>query len=653
VEITDTRERTRPTPGSRLRRAGALVLALGATLALVASAAATPTLTWSAASPVTAGLDGVSCPSFGVCVATAGTAARINTSPTSSTTWNAASTGATHTLLAVSCAPETTVCAAVGDSGQIAATANAQAGASSSWSATTSPDSANNLTSVSCPTTSFCLAVDNHGDAVYSTSPSGGSWTLVSGIDSTTALTSVSCASSALCAATDASGNILVSTTPTVSAPWTAADSDVTGVGAVACSLGGTCVAVTSTGKAVASANPSAGLSSTWSDTHISSHALTAVNCTTGGLCVAGDSSGAVFESDVPAAMSPSWSTQSPDGVAITGVSCAIDGVCAAVDASGDALTATLPAPTVATGSGTAASQTTATLSATVTPSDATITDCHFNYGTSTGYGASVPCSSTPSPNGGAQTVTAQISGLTASTTYDFQVVATSDDGTSSGANATLTTPAPLKAPLTITGTPAVGDTLTCALGVSVPAGLTVTYKWVRDTTTIAGATGGTYVVALADQSHHLYCGATVSGDGGSATSSSGYVAVPAETLGTINETTITKPVVAGGTVTTTVTCSPQALSECTISLRLTTGTGRHATAIGSKTERIAIGASLSVSVAVNATGRNLIAHRHHVKATLTVSGTIVGVISGTIKKQSVVLTASGHARRRAARDGG
>ena len=64
-----------------------------------------------------------------------------------------------------------------------------------------------------------------------------------------------------------------------------------------------------------------------------------------------------------------------------------------------------------------------------MTPSDATITGCHFNYGTSTGYGASVPCSSTPSANGGAQTVTAQISGLTASTTYDFQVVASSADG--------------------------------------------------------------------------------------------------------------------------------------------------------------------------------------------------------------------------------
>ena len=174
MEITDTRERTRWTLGSRLRRTGALVLALGAALALVASATAAPALTWTTPAAVTAGLDGVSCPSFGVCVATAGTAARINTSPTSSTTWNAASTGATNTLLAVSCAGETTVCVAVGDAGQITATANAQAGASSSWSATTSPDSAHDLTSVSCPSTAFCLAVDNHGNAVYSTSPSSG-----------------------------------------------------------------------------------------------------------------------------------------------------------------------------------------------------------------------------------------------------------------------------------------------------------------------------------------------------------------------------------------------------------------------------------------------------------------------------------------------
>jgi hypothetical protein len=361
---------------------------------------------------------------------------------------------------------------------------------------------------------------------------------------------------------------------------------------------------------------------------------------------------GDVYESDNVAAAPPAWSTATPDGVAITGVSCVSDGLCAAVD-SADALTATLPAPAVATGSASAISQTTATLSATVTPSDATITSCSFNYGTSTAYGASVPCSSTPSATGGAQTVTAQVTGLTGSSSYDFQVVATSADGTTSGAAASFATPAPLKPSVSISGTAAVGDTLTCALSITLPAGLTVTYKWVRDTTTIAGATAATYLVALADESHHLYCGATISGDGGSASGSSAYVSVPAETIGTVQETTVSPPSVANGSVSTTVTCSPQALTQCTIALHLTTKSGHHTIAIGSKTERIGIGASLSVSVSLNANGLKLLARKGHLKATLTVTGTIVGVISGTIKKQKITLTQGHHARRRARRDAG
>ena len=38
--------------------------------------------------------------------------------------------------------------------------------------------------------------------------------------------------------------------------------------------------------------------------------------------------------------------------------------------------------------------QTSATLNATVNPDGATVSDCHFEYGTSTSYGSSVPCAS-------------------------------------------------------------------------------------------------------------------------------------------------------------------------------------------------------------------------------------------------------------------
>jgi hypothetical protein len=139
-----------------------------------------------------------------------------------------------------------------------------------------------------------------------------------------------------------------------------------------------------------------------------------------------------------------------------------------------------------------------------------------------------------------------------------------------------------------------------------------------------------------------------ISGDGGSAGSSSAFVSVPAETLGTIFETSVAKASVSGGNVSTTITCSAQALTQCAISLRLTTSTTHHTVTIGSKSVRVAIGAAVKVTVSLNASGRRLLASSPHVKAKLTVSGTIVGVVKGTIKTQSVTLTEGRQARRHA-----
>ena len=70
--------------------------------------------------------------------------------------------------------------------------------------------------------------------------------------------------------------------------------------------------------------------------------------------------------------------------------------------------------------------QTSATLNATVNPNGGTVTDCHFDYGTSESYGSSAPCASLPgsgSSSGGMPTVggiflapepwTKDVSGLT------------------------------------------------------------------------------------------------------------------------------------------------------------------------------------------------------------------------------------------------
>jgi FG-GAP repeat len=95
--------------------------------------------------------------------------------------------------------------------------------------------------------------------------------------------------------------------------------------------------------------------------------------------------------------------------------------------------------PTVVTGLASAQTATSATLNATVNPNGETVTDCHFEYGTSTSYGTSVPCSALPGSGGSPVAVSASIGGLT-HTVYHYRIVATNALGTSEGADRRFTT---------------------------------------------------------------------------------------------------------------------------------------------------------------------------------------------------------------------
>lgn len=113
-----------------------------------------------------------------------------------------------------------------------------------------------------------------------------------------------------------------------------------------------------------------------------------------------------------------------------------------------------------------------ATLHGTVTPNGSTVSDCHFEYGTSTAYGSSVPCAQSV---GGGTTdvpVSATVSGLTANTTYDFKLVATNGVATASDTgmfNTTMrtiqpTSPPPLTLPVIGRQAPTVTSSATATL---------------------------------------------------------------------------------------------------------------------------------------------------------------------------------------------
>ncbi len=96
------------------------------------------------------------------------------------------------------------------------------------------------------------------------------------------------------------------------------------------------------------------------------------------------------------------------------------------------------PRPTVFTGSATAITSSSATLTGTVNPNGQTTT-YRFDYGKTTAYGGRSPDTAAGSGTAAAS-VTATLSGLTRKTLYHYRLVATNPSGTSFGADATFTT---------------------------------------------------------------------------------------------------------------------------------------------------------------------------------------------------------------------
>jgi N-acetylneuraminic acid mutarotase len=100
-------------------------------------------------------------------------------------------------------------------------------------------------------------------------------------------------------------------------------------------------------------------------------------------------------------------------------------------------LSATGP-PVVTTNPATSVTSSSATLNGTVDPHGLT-TSVHFQYGTTTSYGSTTPSQSKTGNT--YQNVSANISGLSASTTYHFRIVATNGGGSVNGSDRTFTTP--------------------------------------------------------------------------------------------------------------------------------------------------------------------------------------------------------------------
>jgi hypothetical protein len=96
----------------------------------------------------------------------------------------------------------------------------------------------------------------------------------------------------------------------------------------------------------------------------------------------------------------------------------------------------------VSTGPVSDISPTGATVSGQIDPAGGLEATCEFEYGTDTSYGQTAPCLP-PGPFTSSALVSAELSGLTMSTTYHYRLSSTNSDGTNHGADQTFTTSGP------------------------------------------------------------------------------------------------------------------------------------------------------------------------------------------------------------------
>src|SRR4029077_20604042 len=143
-------------------------------------------------------------------------------------------------------------------------------------------------------------------------------------------------------------------------------------------------------------------------------------------------------------------------------------------------LSATGP-PVVITNLATNVASFSATFNGSVDPHGLTTT-VHFQYGTTTGYGLTTAIQSRSGMT--YQNVVANISGLTANTTYHFRIVATNSVGTRYGSDRTFTTLSATGPPVVITNPATNVASSSATLNGSVdPHGLTTTVHFQYGTT--------------------------------------------------------------------------------------------------------------------------------------------------------------------------
>jgi hypothetical protein len=565
--------------------------------------AATPT--WTAYAGVDGALEltGIACPSTTLCVAvdTSGNVVTSTDPAAAAPTWTVTQ-ASTRSLRAVAC-PSTTLCIGVGNGGNLAVSTNPPA---SDWVQKGAIAGSNNVTAIACSTTSLCHALlSGTAGATHSTDPGGSStsWSPATQIDGTNSFKAVACPAETLCLAVDDAGHMARTLNPTAVAPVWELISRPGNFTDVSCPSTALCVAVARDASVTSSIDPGAAtptwfrevtgfyplvgvscpstafcmtidnqdqsrvstvlgvpydpdnVAPRWSDPAALPYATVAqaISCPTTGLCAIAGAYGRVAITTNPGA-TPTWSlTADPLSFDLADIACPTVGVCIATDYSGAGFVSTNPAAATPAWSAPQSG-------VGVTLACATASFCMGTLGPDTSFSTdpASPGEWTPQqalPDNG------RLTGLSCAAP---ELCAAVDD---SGRALLRVAPPANTAPPTLSGTAAVGQTLTAGDGswTVLPA---VARQWERcdaggnACAAIDGATGSAFAVSASDAGHTLRVRETAANGGGrtDATSAiSGVVPAP--------------PVAPAGVPTSTVPTTPAAItptiSRATLRARL------------------------------------------------------------------------------------
>jgi hypothetical protein len=244
-------------------------------------------------------------------------------------------------------------------------------------------------------------------------------------------------------------------------------------------------------------------------------------------------------------------------------------------------------------------------------------------------------------------------------TAFGGSVTATAPN-TTAGVDAALVRKAPFdRAAPAVSGTPAVGQLLSCASGSWTGlATLSYSYRWLRDGAPIAGATASIYAVAAADQGNGLTCEVTATNKVGSASALSNTLPIPVAPqiiAPVVPQLTLSaaKLLDTAGAVRVPISCAG---ANCTGTIELTeqvsvklrkggrTITSKRTLVLGKSSYTLAAGHSATIVIHLSAaTAKALAKAVHHQLA----AELIASVSGGKEARKSIVLAAASAAKHK------